>query len=204
MFNSISHRLSCIAQILLALLFCLAMPAAQAHSGAHEPEPQHQVMQASGGDFTLASATGPVALSDFHGKVVLIYFGYTHCTDICPTVLGKFGSALKSMKPKEVAQIQPIFITVDPARDNAQHMAAFSAAFHPKLIGLTGTEAEIAAVAQAYGFSYKKGPVNADGNYEMAHPSAIYLVGRDGKPLARFPYDSSPERTVAILRKALK
>lgn len=108
------------------------------------------------------------------------------------------------MKPKEADQVQPLFITVDPARDNAQHMAAFSKNFDSRLIGLTGEEEVIMAVAQAYGFSYRKGPVNADGNYEMAHPSAIYLVGRDGKLLTRFPYDSSPARTVAILRKALK
>ena len=105
-----------ITQLAVALLCTLAMSAAQAHSGHHAHE--HKVTKASGGDFTLTSATGPVALNEFRGKVVAIYFGYSHCLDICPVDLGKLRDALKSMKPDEVAQIQPIFITVDPARDD--------------------------------------------------------------------------------------
>jgi protein SCO1/2 len=196
------RRLSLLVKLAIALLCTLAMPTAQAHSGhlAHE----HQITQASGGDFTLTAATGPVALKDFRGKVVVIYFGYTHCTDICPLALGKLGSVLTSMEPEEVAQIQPLFITVDPARDDAKQMATYSSRFHPKLIGLTGSEAEIAAVAKAYGIHYEKGPVNAAGGYEMGHSSAIYLMGRNGKLLVSLPYNSSPARFESVLRKALR
>lgn len=202
MFNPLLYRLSFIARVTLALLFSLAMSSVQAHSGEHEH--QHQVMKASGGDFTLTSANGPVALKDFRGKVVTIYFGFTRCLDKCPIDLGKLGSALKSMKPEEVAQIQPIFITVDPARDDAKQMATYSVSFHPKLIGLTGTEAEIAAVAKAYGVSYEKGPVNAAGEYDIEHPSDIFLVGRNGELLRSLPQSTNPARIAAALRKALK
>jgi protein SCO1/2 len=191
-----------ITQLVVSLLCTLAMPAAQAHSGhrAHE----HKVVKASGSDFTLMSDKGPVALKDFRGKVVAIYFGYSHCLDVCPLDLGKLRDALNSMRPDEVAQIQPIFITVDPARDDAKHLAEYSAIFHQKLLGLTGADDEIAAVAKAYGVTYEKGPINAAGAYDIEHPSDIFLVGRNGELLRSLPQGTSPSSIAAALRKALR
>lgn len=191
-----------IAPVALVLLCISSMSAAHAHTGHHADE--HKVTKASGGDFTLMSDKGAVTLSDFRGKVAAIYFGYSHCTDVCPLDLSKLGQALKSMKPEEAAQIQPIFITLDPARDDAKRMADYSTSFHPKMLGLTGAEAEIAAVAKAYGVSYKKGPVNAAGNYDIEHPSDIFLVARSGGLLRNLPKGVDPERIAAALRKALK
>ena len=196
------RHFSIIAQITITLLCALAMPAAQAHSGHHEHE--HKVTKAGGGDFTLTAASGPVALKDFRGKVVAIYFGYSHCMDVCPLDLGKLRDALNSMRPDEVAQIQPIFITVDPARDDAKHLAEYSEIFHPKLIGITGSDAEIAAVAKAYGVNYEKGAINAAGAYDIEHPSDIFLVGRNGELLRSLPQGTSPSSIAAALRKALK
>jgi len=196
------RRLSILAQFTIALLVSLSMPAAQAHSGHHAHE--HKVVKASGGDFTLTSNKGPIALHDFRGKVVAIYFGYSHCLDICPVDLGKLRDALKSMKPDEVAQIQPIFVTLDPARDDAKHLSEYSQIFHPKLIGLTGSNDEIAAVAKAYGVSYEKGPINAAGEYDIEHPSDIFLVGRNGELLRSPPQGTGPAGIAAALRKALK
>ncbi len=200
MFQLLVRRSLVFAQI--AVVICiLAMSTAQAHSDNHVNE--HNVMKAIGGDFFLMSSNGPVELSDFSGKVVAIYFGYTHCTDACPLDLGKLGRALKSMKPDEVEQIQPIFITLDPARDNAKRLATYSESFHPKLIGLTSSETEIAAVAKAYGVSYEKGPVNSAGEYDIEHPSDIFLVGRDGALLRSLPKGVSPARIAAALHKVL-
>jgi protein SCO1/2 len=193
---------SILAQVVVALLCTFAIPAAQAHSGHHTHE--HKATKASGGDFTLAAASGPVALKNFHGKVVAIYFGFSRCLDNCPLDLGKLGHALKAMKPEEVAQLQPIFITLDPARDDAKQIAAYSASFHSKLIGLTGSEAEIAAVARAYGVSYQKGPVNAAGEYDIEHPSDIFLVGRNGELLRSLPQGISPACIASALHKAIK
>lgn len=202
MYQLLLNRLSIIMLPAIALFCLFAMTAAQAHSGhgAHESDE----MEVKGGDFTLMSANGPVSLNDFRGKVVVIYFGYTHCTDICLLTLGKLASVLRSMKPEEVARIQPIFITVDPARDDAKQMATFSESFHSRLIGLTGSEAEIKAVAKSYGIHSEKGPVNAAGGYDMGHPSAIYFVGRDGKLLGTLPHKSSTTRITDALRSALK
>lgn len=202
MYQPLLNRFSLIVRFSIALFCLFTMTVAQAHSGhgTHEVDE----MEVKGGDFTLTSANGPVSLNDFRGKVVVIYFGYTHCTDICPLTLGKLGSVLTSMEPGEVAQIQPVFITVDPARDNAKQMAAYSGSFHPKLIGLTGSDAEIKTVAKSYGIHYEKGPVNAAGGYDMGHPSAIYFVGRDGKLLGTLPHKSNTARIKDALRQALK
>jgi len=202
MFQLLLRSFSMVALAAVALLSIIAMPTAQAHSGHHAHE--LAAKKAKGGDFTLTASTGPVALSDFRGKVVAIYFGYSHCADVCPLDLGKLGRVLKSMKPEEVAQIQPIFITVDPARDDAKQMASYSESFHPKLIGLTGSEAEIKAVATAYGVNYEKRPSNAAGGYDIDHPSDIFLVGRNGELLRSLPQGSSLSRITAALRKALK
>ncbi|MGC2166376.1 MAG: SCO family protein [Gallionella sp.] len=191
-----------VAQVVIALLCALTIPTAQAHSGHHAHE--HKVVKASGGDFTLTAASGPVALKDFRGKVAILYFGYTHCKDICPVDLGKLGSALQSMKKREVAGVQPLFITLDPARDDAKQMAVYCLSFHPRLIGLTGTEEEVAAVAKAYGVSYEKGPVDAAGGYDIAHPSDMFIVARNGKLLHNLPQNTSQRGIVAALRKALR
>ncbi|MES1980858.1 MAG: SCO family protein [Pseudomonadota bacterium] len=184
---------------IITVLCLLTLPAAQAHNGAAGLE----ATRVQGGDFNLQSAGGPVRLSDFQGKVVAIYFGYTHCEDTCPITLGKLGSALKLLKPEEAEQIQPIFITIDPARDDAQRLASYSTAFYPGLIGLTGSASEIAAAARAYGINYRKGPVSAKGGYDFSLPSVIYLVGRDGKLLRSRPHGNSPALIAAALRKAL-
>ena len=108
------------------------------------------------------------------------------------------------MKPEVVSHIQPIFITLDPARDDARHMATYSASFHPKLIGLTGSESDISEVAKKYGISYKMGMVNKNGDYDIDHPSDIRLVGPNGELLQNIPHSYSPLRIAAELQKALK
>jgi len=200
MLQILTRRIFYIALFIFTLLYGFAVPLAQAHAGHHE----HAVEKTGGGDFTLTGIAGPVGLKDFRGKVVAIYFGYTHCMDACPLDLGKLGHALKSMKPEEVEQIQPIFISVDPARDDAKILANYSASFHPKLIGITGSESEIATVAKSYGVSYEKGPVNAAGNYDIEHPSDIFLVNKEGKLLRNLPKGANPAKIAAALRKALK
>ena len=198
----VNHMPQLLLRHFLIASLCVLTTPAQAHFSHHVHD--DQATKASGGDFTLISASGPVALKDFRGKVVAIYFGYTHCLDICPLDLGKLGNALKSIKPEDVEQIQPVFITVDPARDDAKHLADYSASFHPRLIGLTGSEADIAAVAKAYGVSYAKGPVNGAGEYDIEHPSDIFLVGRNGQLLRSLHKGTTPARIAAALRKALK
>lgn len=139
---------------------------------------------AVGGPFRLTDQDGhPRASSDFRGKYMLIYFGYTFCPDVCPTTLGVMSDALGKMGA-DADRIVPIFITVDPERDTPKILKQYVAAFGPRFIGLTGTPAEIAAVEKEFRVYAKKQPLPG-GKYGMNHSSVIYLMGPDGK-LARF------------------
>ena len=157
-----------------------------------------------GGDFTLQSADGPVSLHDFRGKVVLVYFGYTSCPDICPTSLTMMASALKLLSPEELAQVRGIFISVDPERDAPQGMKAYAAYFHPNFIGVVGTPAQTAEVAAKYGAYYRKAPYEGSAmGYGVDHSSTVYVVGRDGRVVDQIRHGASPETIAAAIRKAL-
>ena len=124
----------------------------------------------TGGDFTLDSAAGPVRLSDLRGQVVLIYFGYTACPDICPTNLVSIANALRSLHPAELDRTRVLFVSVDPERDDPEHLARYVAYFHPNVLGLTGTPEQLARVARLYGAAYRR--VDDNGS----------AMGRGGRP----------------------
>ncbi|HTW72367.1 MAG TPA: SCO family protein [Acetobacteraceae bacterium] len=157
-----------------------------------------------GGPFTLETSAGKmVTAKDFRGKYMLVYFGYTYCPDICPTTLNAVAAALDKLGPK-ANDLAPIFITVDPQRDTPQVMGRYTAAFSPKLIGLTGTPDEIAKVAREYRVYYAKhvtGPGPND--YSMDHSSIIYLMGPDGKFIAPIRADQSPGDMAADIGKLM-
>lgn len=156
-----------------------------------------------GGDFTLLSAQGPVSTQAFRGKVVVVYFGYTYCPDICPTSLATLGAALGQLSPAELAQVQPLFVSVDPQRDTPARLKEYAAFFHPKLIGLTGSPQTLAAAAKAYGASYSFQPADARGNYVVDHSAFTYLVDTQGRLADTLPHGASPEDTAAAIRHLL-
>ncbi len=156
-----------------------------------------------GGDFTLQSADGPVALKDFRGKVGMIYFGYTSCPDICPTSLTTMASAMKLLSPQERAQVYGIFISVDPARDTPANMKEYAAYFHPSFVGVTGTPQQIADIAAKYGVYYKKAEVEGAMGYAVDHSSTIYIVDQRGKVVDQIIHGASPESIAASIRKLL-
>jgi cytochrome oxidase Cu insertion factor (SCO1/SenC/PrrC family) len=137
-----------------------------------------------GGPFTLTDQDGkPRSDTEFRGKLMLIYFGYTYCPDVCPTTLATMTDALEKLGDK-AARVQPIFITIDPERDSPPVMKRYVANFSPRLVGLTGSPAQIAAVARAYRVYYAKADTGRGGNdYLMDHSGFIYLMGPDGKYL---------------------
>lgn len=161
-----------------------------------------------GGPFALTSQDSQaVHDTDFRGKFMLVTFGYTHCPDICPTVLASMTQTLEDLGPA-ADQIQPIFITVDPARDTAEVLAKYRASFHPRLLMLTGSEPEIAAVAKAYRVHRRKYLLRKDRepkseDYGVDHGSLVYLMGPDGKFLTFFPYGTPPEKMQATLTRYL-
>jgi len=140
---------------------------------------------AIGGPFTLVDQNGSTRRpEDFRGTLMLIYFGYTYCPDVCPTELQTMSEALERLGDK-AASVQPIFITVDPERDTPEQMKSYAENFDPRLVALTGSAAQIAEAAKAYKVFYEKAK-QADGGYAMDHSSIVFLMGRDGQYLAHF------------------
>ena len=152
-----------------------------------------------GGPFSLVDQTGtPVTDASWRGRWMLVYFGYTTCPDVCPTELQTIAAALESLG-RQAAQVVPIFITVDPERDTPAHLAEYVKLFDDRLVGLTGTPEQIAAVARAYRVYYAKVTPKDSTTYLMDHSSFLYLMGPDGtlRALIR-PGSTAQELTEAI------
>lgn len=162
-----------------------------------------------GGPFALIDQDGKtVRDTDFAGKYRLVYFGYTYCPDVCPTDMQKMGRALRTLEkqdPAYAAKIQPVFITIDPDRDKPAQVKQFVTAFHPRIVGLTGTPEQIAAVAKSYGAYFKKmQPSEPGGAYLMDHAATIYLMGKQGEPLALITREMTEPEMIAEIRKWAK
>jgi len=156
-----------------------------------------------GGDFTLQSVQGDVSLNDFRDKLVLIYFGYTWCPDICPTSLSLLAAALSQLNQSEINQVQGVFISVDPDRDTVKHLSNYSAFFHPKIIGLTGSKQQIDELAKRYGVSYRMVKQASATDYVVDHSSATYIVGKNGKLLETLPHATPVDNILVSIRKYL-
>ncbi len=153
-----------------------------------------------GGPFTLTDHTGrKVSEADFAGRFMLIYFGFTYCPDICPTEMQTFAEVMDRLGPL-ADRVQPLLITVDPARDTPEHLAGYVMLFHPRLVGLTGTEAQIAQVARAYRVYYAKTEVKGPDTYLMDHSAAVYLMGPDGRFVSIFGRGVPAERIADQIR----
>lgn len=161
---------------------------------------------AIGGPFQLMDHNGQaVREADFAGQFMLIYFGFTHCPDFCPTELQVMGNAVDALGP-DGARVVPIFITVDPERDTPAHIKDYVAAFHPRMIGLTGTLAQIEAAAKAYKVYFKKQPGpggEAGDDYQVDHTVFVYLMGPDGTLRSMFRHGTSATAMSSEIRAQL-
>jgi protein SCO1 len=186
----------------VALALALSLSACGHDGGSAEPPPLAGA--ALGGPFHLVDQNGKaVTERDFAGKYRTVYFGYSFCPDVCPTDLQTLMQgyrAFAAKSPALAAKLVPIFVTVDPARDTPAVLKQYVSAFGPQLVGLTGTDAEIASAAKEYGAFYKKQPAPAGASgYLMDHSRQTILFDPDGKPLALVPTDQNSEAVAASL-----
>lgn len=156
-----------------------------------------------GGDFVLQGKHGKFDLKGYRGKLVLIYFGYTFCPDICPTNLSHLTQALNELSQDELSKIQPVFISVDPDRDTLEHLDNYVKYFHKSLLGITGEPSTIASIASQYGAAYQKVIGESAGGYLIDHSSFTYLVDQNGKLKESFPHASDPLMMVNTIRNYL-
>ena len=185
----------------LALIAC-------SPGGAPQDEPAPLAGAAIGGDFTLVDENGStVEWSDFAGQYRTVYFGYTYCPDACPldvqSLMGGF-SRFEDAHPGLAEKVQPIFVSIDPARDTPDIVGEFTAAFHPRLLGLTGTQEQVDAAAKGFAIWHQRGEDTPGGGYLMDHSRQAYLMGPQGEPIAILPVDQGPDAVAAELAKWVK
>ncbi|MEZ5681686.1 MAG: SCO family protein [Erythrobacter sp.] len=190
---------------LLLAVTATTMIAGCGDSASTPSEPPPLEGAALGGDFTLTGENGqPVSWSDFDGQYRTIYFGYTYCPDVCPVDQQRAMAGLKLFEkehPALGAQVQPLFVGVDTARDTPEALSEFTDNFHPRLIGLTGDEETLREVAGKFAASFSRGEAAPGGGYLVNHTNVTLLFGPKGEPLATLPTDEGPEAVAAELEK---
>ncbi|MDE2334231.1 MAG: SCO family protein [Rhodospirillales bacterium] len=156
-----------------------------------------------GGAFSLTRDNGaPFTERDLLGKPAMIYFGYTFCPEVCPTTLTHMSAWLRALGPA-AADLQTVFVTIDPERDTAAKLKEYLSGFDPRIIGLTGTPAQIATIARDYKVYYKKVPLPG-GSYTMDHSSFVYLMDAKGRLAALIEYGEKDSKAMAALHKLLR
>jgi protein SCO1/2 len=161
-----------------------------------------QQIAAVGGPFKLTDQNGKeVSDQDLKGRPFLVFFGFTHCPDVCPTALFEVSEIMRALGP-DADRTRALFITVDPERDTPAVLKDYLSSFDPHLTGLTGDPAALAAVAKAYRVYYKKVPLD-QGGYTMDHTAIVYLMDKEGRFVAPFSLKRSTDAAVADLRRYL-
>lgn len=153
-----------------------------------------------GGPFTLTGTDGKqVTDRDFRGKLMLVFFGYTHCPDVCPTELQNMSEALDKLGP-DASQVAPIFVSVDPARDTPQTLSAYVGNFGHRIIALTGSPDQVASAAKAYRVYFRKAEGGPD-DYTVDHSAFVYLMDREGNYLTHFLFNAPADTVASTIKK---
>ncbi|HYC55262.1 MAG TPA: SCO family protein [Candidatus Binatia bacterium] len=189
-----------LAAALLPALLVAALPlratAAELKAGTFAPARQAP-------DFTLRGSDGTdLTLQRYRGKVVILFFGFTNCPAVCPTTLSTLAKARKQLTPQEAAQVQVVYITVDPERDSQARLKEYLAGFDATFVGGTGSEEQLSAVRKEYGIMATREAVGT--SYAYNHSASTYLIDCDGKLLALMPYGQPPDDYVHDLRILLQ
>jgi len=195
---------SLIARLSLVLSALVAVVALGAVAWRYlSPEASDGAAVQIGGPFNLVDQHGrQVTEADFHGRYMLIYFGYTYCPDVCPTELQAMSQAIDRLG-EAGEKVTPVFITVDPERDTVEQLAGYAEHFHPRLVALTGSQEQVTAAAKAYRVYFRKVEDESTTEYLMDHSSIIYFMGPEGRFLTHFSYGTPPEEMAEKMRNYL-
>lgn len=156
-----------------------------------------------GKELRLTDHTGQVrSLPDFYGKVVVIFFGYTHCPDVCPTTMGELALALKQMGA-DAAKVQVLFVTLDPGRDTPAVLRQYVPSFNPTFLGMTGTEAEVAQAAKSFNVFYEKKETGSKAGYLVDHSANTFVLDPQGRVRLLYGFGAAPESIVNDIKQLL-
>ena len=190
--------------VILALLLVLAVGAIRIVNPPHTWTGMLMDPLAPVNDFSLTAAGGkPVRLSDFRGKLVALYFGYTYCPDVCPTTLAELAAGMRDLGA-DAQQVQVIFISVEPARDTPERLADYVANFDPSFIGITGSPEEIAAVATPLGIYYQAHEGTAATGYLVDHTATVMVLDRQRRLRLLLPFGTTGAQAASDLRALLR
>jgi protein SCO1 len=179
---------------LALVLLTAAMAAIYVHERRARP-PIPDYMQDLGGDFALDSADGVVHLSGFHGDLVLLYFGYTHCPDACPMALSRMAAVIRSLPADARRHVHGLFVSLDPRRDSPQILKQYVRFYDPAFIGVTGRPEDLKGIAGRWRVGYSVPEHPKDMNYAVEHSTFIYLINAEGRPVNLFG-DNTPVATM--------
>jgi len=182
---------------------CLAFALAGCGGG----DPKFQLTDVTGADigreFALTDHQGqPRTLQDFRGKVTVIFFGFTHCPDVCPTTLSDFAQVMKALPPADAARLQVLFVTVDPERDTREVLAQYVPSFHPSFLGLYGDAEATARTAKTFKIHYRKQP-QPGGSYTVDHSAGTYIYDAEGRLRLFAQYGAGPQTLLHDIRQLL-
>ncbi len=153
--------------------------------------------------FRVEGANGPVALTDFAGKVVVLYFGYASCPDVCPTTLSIVGQAFQRLSPAEQDRVAGMFVSVDPERDTIAHVDEYARFFHPNIVGGTASVPEVTAAATDWGIGFQKVAGTSAIGYTVDHTSILFVIDTQGHMVKALPHGSDASRVEAAIREVL-
>ena len=157
-----------------------------------------------GGDFTLQSSDGPVALQDYRGKVVVMYFGFMTCPEVCPNSMGVISAALNRLSENDLAATQALLVSVDPKRDTPEKLAEYAQYYHANLHGLTGSKEQIDQITRQYGAYYNFTEIESvTADYGVEHSSRYYVIDPDGKLVAAMRHSTTPNELHAQITELL-
>lgn len=154
-----------------------------------------------GGKFTLNSAQGPVSLTDFHGQVVVLYFGFLGCNNYCDTSMSVLSTTFERLPETDREQVQALMVSIDPWRDDIAALDEYTKSWHPQILGLAGSPDTISAVTQRYGAFYERTESKDGGDYEYLHTSRFFIVNRDGELVDAMRHSTTPNELAARLQQ---